>query len=123
MAHGTQNTHGSHGHGHGHGHHGSEGSHNHGALKQYVIGFVLSIILTIIPLMVVMNDLLEGTAAIVVLLVAAVLQFAVQLLFFMHLREEEKPRYNLMTLVFGLVILITIVGGSIWIMAYNVVGS
>ncbi|HUC93830.1 MAG TPA: cytochrome o ubiquinol oxidase subunit IV [Paenibacillus sp.] len=121
MAHGSQNTHGS--HGHGHGHHGPEGAHTHGALKQYVIGFVLSIILTIIPLMVVMNDLLEGTAAIVVLLVAAVLQFAVQLLFFMHLREEEKPRYNLMTLVFGLVILITIVGGSIWIMAYNVVGS
>ncbi|EXX88872.1 heme transporter CcmD [Paenibacillus darwinianus] len=119
MAQGTQNTHGSHGHGHGEGGHHSEGAHAHGSLKQYAIGFVLSIILTIIPLMVVLNDLLEGAAAIAVLLIAAVLQFAVQLLFFMHLREEQKPRYNLMTLIFGLVILVTIVGGSMWIMAYN----
>lgn len=91
----------------------------HGSLSQYVIGFLLSLLLTIIPLAVVMKDLLTGTPAIMVLMAAAVLQFAVQLLFFMHLREEKKPRYNLITLIFGIVILVTIVGGSMWIMLYN----
>ncbi len=98
----------------------SNGAHgSHGSLKSYVTGFVLSIVLTIIPLVVVLNGLLAGTAAVVVLLGTAVLQFAVQLVYFMHLKEEEKPRYNFMTLILGLVILVTIVAGSIWIMTYN----
>ncbi|MFD2615399.1 cytochrome o ubiquinol oxidase subunit IV [Paenibacillus gansuensis] len=101
-------------------HHGHE--HGHGTFKQYLVGFVLSIVLTIIPLLIVLNDLLQGTAAIVVLIGTGALQFIVQLLFFMHLREEKKPRYNLMSLLFGLVILVTIVGGSMWIMLYNGVG-
>jgi len=104
-------------------HHGEEQHHeSHGSLKSYVIGFVLSLVLTAIPLSVVLNGWLTGTPAYAVLLGSAVLQFIVQLVFFMHLREEKKPRYNLMALILGLVILVLIVGGSMWIMAYNQVG-
>lgn len=98
-----------------------EHSHTHGSLKSYVIGFVLSIVLTIIPLVAVLNDMFNKSTTIVVILVTAVLQFLVQLLFFMHIREEDKPRYNLISLVFAVVILLTIVLGSIWIMTYNAV--
>lgn len=91
----------------------------HGSLKSYVIGFVMSLVLTAIPLIIVLNDILDGTAAKVVLLGSAILQFVVQLMYFMHLKEEGKPRYNLMVLILGLVIVITIVAGSIWIMTYN----
>lgn len=104
-------------HGHGHDEHES-----HGSLKSYVIGFVLSIVLTILPLVVVMNDMMDRTPTLIFILIMAVLQFVVQLFFFMHLREEKKPRYNVMALIFGIVILITVVAGSIWIMAYNQVG-
>lgn len=93
----------------------------HGSFKSYTLGFLCSIILTVIPIVLVLNDLLEGMANAVVLIVAAVLQLAVQLLFFMHLREEKKPRYNLVSLIFGLVILLVIVAGSMWIMMYNMV--
>src|SRR5687767_11342184 len=93
--------------GHGGGHDHAHGGH-HGSLKSYVIGYILSIVLTIIPIYVVLNDMLEGTAALLVLFGTAIFQFAVQLLFFMHLREEKQPRYNLMSLLFGLVILVTI---------------
>lgn len=93
--------------------------HNHGSLKSYVIGFILSIVLTIIPLVLVMNHMLTKTALVVTIMVMAILQFVVQLFFFMHIREGEKPRYNVQTLVLGLVIVVTIVGGSIWIMAFN----
>ncbi|MGV2788375.1 cytochrome o ubiquinol oxidase subunit IV, partial [Clostridium perfringens] len=75
----------------------------------------------LIPITIVMNDWLEGTWNSVVLMIAAVLQLMVQLLFFMHLREENKPRYNLISLVLGLVILLVIVAGSMWIMLYNMV--
>lgn len=104
-----------------HGEHGHAEA--HGSLKSYVTGFVLSLILTAIPLAVVLNDWLEEKAAYAVLLGAAVLQFVVQLVFFMHLREEKKPRYNLMVLLLGITILIFIVGGSMWIMAYNQVAQ
>jgi cytochrome o ubiquinol oxidase operon protein cyoD len=107
-----------------HGGHGAhEGHEAHGSFKSYLTGFLLSIVLTIIPLVFILNDWLEGKAGMILMLAAAVLQFAVQLLFFMHLREEGKPRYNLMALLLGLVILVTIVGGSIWIMTYNQVAQ
>ncbi|KRF41909.1 cytochrome o ubiquinol oxidase subunit IV [Paenibacillus sp. Soil787] len=91
------------------------------SLKTYATGFLLSIILTILPLVVVMYNLLESTATYIILIAAAILQFVVQLIFFMHLRDEEKPRYNLLALIFGLIILLTIIIGSIWIMKYNMV--
>ncbi|WP_248925931.1 cytochrome o ubiquinol oxidase subunit IV [Paenibacillus hamazuiensis] len=91
----------------------------HGSLKEYVLGFTLSIVLTIIPILAVLNGWFGKTATIIVLLGTAVLQFAVQLLFFMHLREEKGPRYNLMTLILGLVIVVVVVYGSIWIMENN----
>jgi cytochrome o ubiquinol oxidase operon protein cyoD len=93
----------------------------HGSLKSYTIGFLFSIVLTIIPIAVVMNGWLEGMASTIVLMTAAVLQFIVQLIYFMHLREEKKPRYNLVTLILGLIILLVIVIGSMWIMTYNMV--
>ncbi|WP_274650753.1 cytochrome o ubiquinol oxidase subunit IV [Paenibacillus humicola] len=104
-------------HHNGHGHGGGNAS--HGSLKSYVIGFVLSIVLTIIPLVVVMNHMLGRTGTMILIVAMAVLQFAVQLLFFMHLREGENARWNVLALVLGLVVLITIVAGSIWIMTYN----
>ncbi|WNR42180.1 cytochrome o ubiquinol oxidase subunit IV [Paenibacillus roseipurpureus] len=97
-------------------------SHNHeshGSLKSYIIGFALSILLTIVPLVAVMNHMLGKTGTIVIILVTAVLQFVVQLFFFMHLKEGENARWNMMALIFGLIILLTIVAGSIWIMTYN----
>jgi cytochrome o ubiquinol oxidase subunit IV len=106
--------------GHGDASHG--GSHG-GSLKSYVTGFVMSIVLTIIPLVIVMNGLLSKTAATIVILLMALLQFFVQLVYFMHIKDEEKPRYNVMSLIFGGIILLTIVGGSIWIMANNVVAK
>ncbi|GLX71349.1 cytochrome o ubiquinol oxidase subunit IV [Paenibacillus glycanilyticus] len=104
-------------HGHGHDEHES-----HGSLKSYVIGFVLSIVLTILPLVVVLNDMMDRTPTLIFIMIMAILQFLVQLFFFMHLREEKKPRFNVMALIFGVVILITIIAGSIWIMTYNSVG-
>jgi cytochrome o ubiquinol oxidase operon protein cyoD len=99
--------------------HGHEEHEAHGSLKSYVIGFLLSLVLTAIPLIVVLNHLMTGTPAKVLLLGTAVLQFVVQLFYFMHLKEEKKPRYNLMVLILGIMIVLTIVAGSIWIMTNN----
>jgi cytochrome o ubiquinol oxidase operon protein cyoD len=106
---------------HTHASNGKRPAANHGSLKSYVMGFALSIVLTIIPLAVVMGDLLDRTVTLIVILAMAVLQFAVQLIFFMHIRGGENARWNIMALLLGIVILMTIVAGSIWIMTYNAV--
>jgi cytochrome o ubiquinol oxidase operon protein cyoD len=91
----------------------------HGSIKAYVTGFVLSIILTIIPLVLVLNHMLGKTALMVSILLAAVLQFVIQLFFFMHIRDGEGPRYNVAALILGIVFVVTIVVGAIWIMSFN----
>ncbi|SDD70967.1 cytochrome o ubiquinol oxidase operon protein cyoD [Paenibacillus sp. UNCCL117] len=103
----------------GHQQHDAGGS--HGSLKSYVIGFALSIILTIIPLVIVLGGMVNRTGTLVIILLAAILQFVVQLLFFMHVKEGPNARWNIMALILGMIILLTIVAGSIWIMTYNAV--
>ncbi|MDQ6596670.1 cytochrome o ubiquinol oxidase subunit IV [Bacillus salipaludis] len=90
-------------------------------MKAYVIGFLLSIILTIIPLFLVLNHLMGKTALMVSILIAAVLQFVIQLFFFMHIRDGEAPRYNAAALVLGIIFVLTIVIGSMWVMSFNYV--
>lgn len=100
----------------GHEHSAQQG---HGTLKSYVLGFIFSIILTIIPLVIVMNGMLNKTQTVITIMIMAILQLIVQLFFFMHIREGEKPRWNVMTLIVGIIIVFTVVAGSIWIMSFN----
>ncbi|WP_375346957.1 cytochrome o ubiquinol oxidase subunit IV [Priestia megaterium] len=92
---------------------------NHGSLKAYTMGFIFSIILTVIPLMLVLNYVFAKNILLASILGMAVLQFFIQLFFFMHIKDGEKPRYNVMALILGIVFVITIVAGSIWIMTFN----
>ncbi|KIL41436.1 heme transporter CcmD [Gordoniibacillus kamchatkensis] len=94
-------------------------THAHGSVKSYVTGFALSIVLTIIPIVLVLSHALAGKPLIVTIVLLAVLQFLIQLFFFMHVREGEQPRYNVMALILGCVIVFTIVAGSMWIMSFN----
>ncbi|MFP3123266.1 cytochrome o ubiquinol oxidase subunit IV [Ectobacillus funiculus] len=92
---------------------------NHSSEKNYVLGFIISIVLTIIPLVLVVNHLLSKGVLIFSILAIAVLQLLVQLFFFMHVRDGEKPGYNKMALILGGIVVFTIVAGSIWIMSFN----
>jgi cytochrome o ubiquinol oxidase operon protein cyoD len=53
------------------------------------------------------------------ILLCAVLQFVIQLFFFMHIRDGEGPRYNVAALILGIIFVLTIVIGAIWIMEFN----
>ncbi|UZJ79746.1 cytochrome o ubiquinol oxidase subunit IV [Fictibacillus sp. KU28468] len=95
------------------------GHENHGSAKTYIMGFLFSIILTIIPLWLVIQQLMSKSMLTVSILLIALLQLIIQFFFFMHIREGEKPRYHVMALVLGAVMVFTIVAGSIWIMTFN----
>ncbi|MCE2705921.1 MAG: cytochrome o ubiquinol oxidase subunit IV [Proteobacteria bacterium] len=90
----------------------------HGTTKSYIIGFILSIILTVIPYYLVVNHILASEMSYIVISVFAILQLLVQLVFFLHLGGESKPHWNLIAFVFTLFIIGILVTGSLWIM-YN----
>jgi cytochrome o ubiquinol oxidase operon protein cyoD len=85
-------------------------------LASYIIGFVLSVLLTITAYISVANHVLAGWAAIAVIVGLAVTQLLVQLLFFLHLGRESKPRYQFVIFLFMLLVLGILVIGSLWIM-------
>ncbi len=86
------------------------------ARTSYVIGFVLSLGLTLSAYYVVVNGLLTGWGLLWAIIGLAVTQLVVQLLFFLHLGREDRPRWNLMAFLFMLLVLIILVFGSLWIM-------
>ncbi|MBY0378765.1 MAG: cytochrome o ubiquinol oxidase subunit IV, partial [Burkholderiales bacterium] len=88
-----------------------------GYTKSYIIGFILSIVLTIIPYYLVVNHSLGTVNTYIVILIFAVLQLIVQIVFFLHLNSGSGPKWNLMAFIFTLVVLIILVIGSLWIMA------
>lgn len=88
----------------------------HGSVKSYLVGFVLSVVLTVVPFWLVMThqlDTLNGVLAVVLL---AVVQIAVHLKYFLHLTlTTEDGRLNTLTFLFSALIIVLVVGLSIWI--------
>ncbi|MEM8728959.1 MAG: cytochrome o ubiquinol oxidase subunit IV [Pseudomonadota bacterium] len=88
----------------------------HPKATRYLIGFALAVLLTAIPFGGVWSGLLTGTLAFVVIAIAAVLQVAVHLIFFLHISLDETPAENLFFLAFAGVLIFIMVGGTLWIM-------
>lgn len=88
-------------------------------LKAYVIGFVLSIILTLVAFTLVAQHTLLNQTLYVVVVTLGLLQLFVQVMFFLRLNTSaEEGRWNLITLLFTLAVIAIVVVGSLWIM-YN----
>lgn len=89
-----------------------------GNLKSYVTGFILSIVLTVIPYFLVTQKLLEGALLVTIIVTIAFVQLTVQLVFFLHMRHEAKPRLNLIMFISFFSIILVVVVASIWIMTH-----
>lgn len=92
-------------------------SHNHGSTKSYIIGLILSLVLTIIPFGMVMNGGFNETFVVIAIAILAVCQVLIQLILFMHLNlKTEEGRDSGSFVFFTAVILTLVIGGSLWIM-------
>jgi cytochrome o ubiquinol oxidase subunit IV len=88
-----------------------------GSLKSYLTGFVLSLILTAIPFALVMSGGFSSKAMLAGLLCAGIVQILVHLHYFLHLGASSEASWNVLAMIFTLLIMILFVGGSIWIMS------
>lgn len=87
-------------------------------MKSYITGFVLSLILTLTAFgLVSLYTQPEKDILVLAVILLAILQFFTQMIFFMHLGNESKPKFNLTAFLFTLFVVLTLVIGSLWIMA------
>jgi cytochrome o ubiquinol oxidase operon protein cyoD len=109
--------HDTHGHdSHGDDHH-EDASVPHSTVKGYTIGFVLSVILTVIPFWLVMGKVFESssTTAFVILGFAAV-QIVVHMIYFLHMNTKVEGGWSMLALIFTLVLVVITLAGSLWVM-------
>ncbi|RMQ44511.1 Cytochrome O ubiquinol oxidase, subunit IV [Pseudomonas cichorii] len=95
--------------------HNSHDDGSHGSVKDYLIGFVLSIILTAIPFALVMSPALPKDTTIWIILAFAVIQILVHLRYFLHLDFSSGQRNNVMAFAFTALVIFFLVGLSVWI--------
>src|SRR5690606_15205160 len=90
----------------------------HGYVNQYTIGFVLSVILTLIPFGMVMAGGFGRGILITVIAITAVAQILVQLIYFLHMNSSSEQRWNVIAFVYTILTIAILLVGSVWIMNY-----
>lgn len=86
------------------------------SVKPVVTGFVLSILCTVAAYLIVAENIYRPWIYLVMVAGLGFIQTIIQMLFFFHLGVEQKPRWNLVMFLFMVLVVVIIVGGSIWIM-------
>ncbi|QTS83961.1 cytochrome o ubiquinol oxidase subunit IV [Coxiella endosymbiont of Amblyomma nuttalli] len=85
-------------------------------LSVYLFGVILCVILTLISFFTTLYSKFSVSVVLAIVFISAVLQFIVQLICFLQLNgKSERNLMYLMSLVFTLVLLFVLVGGSLWI--------
>lgn len=83
----------------------------------YLVGLVLASVLTMTSFFVAGTDLVWAPSIPVALVVLAIAQMGVHLVFFLHITTGPDNTNNVMALAFGVLIVTLVIGGSLWIMA------
>mgnify|MGYP003707196389 CR=1 FL=1 len=98
---------------------GDEEEHRVGArVLGYVVGLGLALLLTATSFFIAGTDLVWQPSIPVALIVLAIAQMGVHLVFFLHITTGADNTNNVLALAFGLLIVFLVVGGSVWIMSH-----
>ncbi|CDX13722.1 cytochrome o ubiquinol oxidase subunit IV [Mesorhizobium sp. LCM 4577] len=89
----------------------------HGSLKGYLIGFVLSVVLTAIPFWMVMTGAIDNKQATAIIIMAfAVVQIVVHMVFFLHMTPASEGGWSMLALIFTVILVVIVLSGSLWVM-------
>jgi cytochrome o ubiquinol oxidase subunit IV len=87
------------------------------SVLSYTVGLGLAVVATIASFIVAQTNLLWPPGIPVGLIVLALAQIGVHLVFFLHLGSGPDNSNNILALAFGVLIVFLVIGGSIWIIA------
>ena len=83
----------------------------------YVIGLGLAILLTATSFFIAGTDLVWQPSIPVAIIVLAIAQMGVHLVFFLHIGTDAEATNKVLALTFGVLIIALVLLGSLWIMA------
>jgi cytochrome o ubiquinol oxidase subunit IV len=86
------------------------------AVRSYLIGFALATLLTGVSFYLARSTLVWEPSIPIALSVLAIAQMGVHLVFFLHITAGPDSVNNIMALAFGLLVVMLLVFGSLWIM-------
>ena len=87
-------------------------------MTTYLAGLALATLLTLVSFFISGTTLVWGPSIPVALAVLAIAQMGVHLVFFLHITTGPDNVNNVMALAFGVLIVLLLIGGSLWIMAH-----
>ncbi len=103
---------------HAHDHHHGDG-HAHGTFSSYMLGFVLSVVLTAIPFWLVMSGTLPSKQITALVIMAfAIVQIVVHMIYFLHMNTASENGWTMMALIFTIVMVVIALSGSLWVMSH-----
>jgi cytochrome o ubiquinol oxidase operon protein cyoD len=88
----------------------------HGSVRSYVIGFVLSVVLTAAAFGLVMQQVFGPIESIIAIAVLAFVQILVHLVFFLHMNTSSSQRWNLLSLASAVLVAVILIGGTLWVL-------
>jgi len=88
------------------------------AIRGYLIGLALATLLTCVSFYITGSTLIWLPSIPIALSVLAIAQMGVHLVFFLHITSGPDSTNNVMALAFGLLIVMLLVFGSLWIMTH-----
>jgi cytochrome o ubiquinol oxidase subunit IV len=87
-------------------------------IQGYLIGLGLAVLLTAVSFFIAGTSLVWHPSIPIALVVLAIAQIGVHLVFFLHITTGPDNVNNVMALAFGVLIVLLIIAGSLWIMAH-----
>ena len=84
----------------------------------YVVGLGLALLLTAVSFWVASTGVLWGPGVATGLVVLAIAQMGIHLVFFLHITSGPDNTNNVLALAFGVLIVFLVMIGTIWIMAH-----
>lgn len=89
----------------------------HGSMRDYLLGFLLSVVLTAVPFWLVMGHVMESKQVIALLIVVfAAAQMIAHVVFFLHVSARSEGGWTLVSLIFTLILVAITLAGSVWVM-------
>ena len=88
------------------------------AIRGYLVGLALATLLTCVSFYIAESTLVWQPSIPIALSVLALAQMGVHLVFFLHLTSGSDSVNNVLALAFGLLIVMLLVFGSLWIMTH-----
>jgi cytochrome o ubiquinol oxidase subunit IV len=94
----------------------SGASRGRGSLQSYGVGLILALLLTAASFWIVVSGIASSSTVVAGVVALGLVQIVVHLVFFLHMNGSSAQRWHLITFMFAALVIVILVGGSLWIM-------